>query len=53
MDPLLFNEVALEQPIVKLDLCKSLQIIVPRILELCQDAFQKVSHQVMMVDKDL
>jgi len=53
IDPLLLHQVALQQSVVQFDLCKALKIIETSTSKLCQNTLQKVSHQVMMIDKDL
>ena len=53
IDPLLLDELALEQSVVELDLRETLQIVKSSIAELGEDPLQEVCHQVVMVNEDL
>ena len=53
VDPLLLDELALEQSVVELDLRETLQIAESSIAELGEDPLQEVCHQVVMVNEDL
>ena len=53
IDPLLFDQIALKQSIVELDLSQTLQIVEPCIAKLGQNSFEEVCHQVMMINEDL
>ena len=53
VNPLLLDEVALEESVVELDLGQALKVIESSTGELSQDALQEIGEQVMMVDEDL
>lgn len=53
IDPLLFDQVALQKPIVEFDLSQTLQIVEPCLSEFIKDPFKELGHEVVMVHEDL
>ena len=53
INPLLFDQVALQKPIVEFDLSQTFQIVEPCLSEFIKDPFKELGHEVVMVHEDL